>query len=113
MTGYTVNTDSLATRIGELRSLVQSVESAASSLDVHGGDLGPAGIGSAVAEVAGKWRDGLGEMKEKIDTMAENVSHAVTNYDELEAQGQEAFRLTIDGELSSAIRTAQKAGSRY
>lgn len=110
MTGYTVNTESLAARIGELRSLVESVESAANSLDVHGGDLGPGDIGSAVAEVADKWREGLGKMKEKIDTMADNVGEAVSNYDLLEEQGHDAFRTEITGQLRSAIQTAQKAG---
>ena len=90
--GYTVNTTSLAIRVGELRAVADAVENAASALDISGGDLGPGDINAAVREVARQWRDGLAEMRDKIDTIAGNVDDAVTGYEAIEAAGAERFR---------------------
>ena len=100
--GYTVNTASLAIRIGELRSLAGAVESAAFALGSTGGNLGPGDLTSAVAEVSDQWYDGLGQMRDKIDTMADNVSNAVANYDALDASGAEGMRALADNALVSA-----------
>lgn len=86
--GYTVDTTSLAIRIGELRSLAAAVESTAGALSTTCGRLGPGDLTAAVEEVAQRWRDGLGKMREKIDTMADNVDNAVANYTTIEQGGQ-------------------------
>lgn len=90
--GYTVNTGSLAIRVGELRAVAAAVAGAASALEVSGGDLGPGDINAAIQEVAGQWRDGLAEMVDKIDTIAGNVDDAVSNYEQVEAAGQVRFQ---------------------
>lgn len=91
--GLTVNTESLAIRVGELRAVADAVDSAASALDVSGGDLGPGDLNAAVREVAEQWRDGLSEMRDKIDTIAGNVDDAVDGYEAVEAASAERFRL--------------------
>lgn len=90
--GYTVDTTSLAIRVGELRAVADAVDSAASALDIAGGDLGPGDINAAVREVAQQWRDGLSGMRDKIDTIAGNVDDAVTGYEAIEAASAERFR---------------------
>jgi hypothetical protein len=90
--GYTVNTGSLAVRVGELRAVASAVASAAATLEVSGGDLGPGDINAAIQEVAGQWRDGLAEMVDKIDTIAGNVDDAVSNYEQVETAGAIRFQ---------------------
>ncbi|HEV8562663.1 MAG TPA: hypothetical protein VGR06_40615 [Actinophytocola sp.] len=94
--GFTVSTGSLAIRIGELRSLASAVEGAATALGTTCGNLGPGELTAAVQEVSEQWSDGLGTMREKIDTMADNVSAAVDNYELIEQGGAE--RMTALGD---------------
>lgn len=89
---WAADTDALARRTGELRAVAAAVENVVSTLEVEAGDLGPGDISSAVSEVVAKWREGLGEMQSKIDTIAGNVSEAVDAYDEMEATAQESFQ---------------------
>jgi hypothetical protein len=116
MTGYTVNTDSLAIRVGELNSVADQVGEIIGTLDLTGGDLGPAAIGDAVAEVAGEWRDNLGDMRDKIETIAGNVRGAVANYTLLEEAGAERMRALAEGtvrdEVFQALRDAAPARQR-
>lgn len=91
--GYTVNTESLAIRVGELRAVADAISSAATALEMSGGDLGPGDITAAVQEVAQQWRDGLSEMCDKIDEIAGNVDDAVSGYEAVEAASAERFRL--------------------
>jgi hypothetical protein len=98
--GYTVDTASLATRIGELRALAESVSSAASVIDCSG-QLGPDGIvEAALREVADQWRDGLDEMSDKIGTMADNVDNAITNYESVEQAGADAMHQLANGAVA-------------
>lgn len=90
--GFTVNLNSLAIRVGELKAVANQVDEIVTTLDLDGGDLGPAGITDAVSEVANKWRDNLGKMRDKIDTIADNVDNAVTNYRAIEQGGEERMR---------------------
>jgi hypothetical protein len=108
--GYTVNTDSLATRVGELRALVDTVQSAADELELYGAELGPGDISGAVADVADHWRDGLGKISDHIGTMADSVSNAVTNYDTLEQQGADAFKVKMAQQTQTLIAQAQQQG---
>lgn len=70
---WAADTAALARRVGELRAVAAAVEGVVSTLEVEAGDLGPGDISAAVSEVVGNWRDGLGEMQGKIDTIAGNV----------------------------------------
>ncbi|HEU5470106.1 MAG TPA: DUF6507 family protein [Actinophytocola sp.] len=97
--GFVADTAALATRVGELRAVAGEVSGACSALEVNGGDLGPGDIGAAVAEVVGQWRDNLGKMTDKINTIAGNVSSAVTNYDLIEQQGAEQMRALAEGKV--------------
>jgi hypothetical protein len=101
--GFTVNLDSLAIRVGELRSVANQVGDIVTNLDLEGGDLGPGGIAGAVADVAGKWRDNLGEMRDKIDTVADNVDNAVSNYQAIEQGGEERMRALAGGTIRDEI----------
>lgn len=116
MTGYTVNTDSLAIRVGELNSVADQVGEIIGTLDLTGGDLGPAEIGAAVAEVAGEWRDNLDDMRGKIETIAGNVRGAVDNYTAIEANGAANMRALAEGtvrdEVFEALRDAAPARQR-
>jgi hypothetical protein len=89
---WAADTYALARRVGELRAVAAAVENVVSALEVEAGDLGPGDISSAVSEVVGNWRDGLGEMQSKIDTIAGNVSEAVDGYEAMEATAQESFQ---------------------
>ncbi|MDQ3404279.1 MAG: hypothetical protein M3548_12915 [Actinomycetota bacterium] len=95
-TGYTVDTASLAIRVGELKALADEVEAAANALEVTGGDLGPGDIAAAAREVADQWRDDLGSMRDKIDTIAGNVDGAVANYTAVEQGGADRMRMAVD-----------------
>lgn len=106
--GYTVNTDSLAIRIGELRALVDTVNAAADGLELYGAELGPGDISAAVSEVADHWRDGLGKISDHIGTMADSVSNAVTNYDTIEQQGADAFKVKMGQQTQALIAQAQQ-----
>lgn len=88
---WAADTTALARRVGELRAVAGAVEGAVAALETEGGDLGPGDISGAVSEVVGKWRDGLGEMQSKIDTIAGNVDDAVDTYDAVEAAAEESF----------------------
>lgn len=89
---WAADTSALARRVGELRAVAAAVESVVSTLEVEAGDLGPGDISAAVSEVVGNWRDGLGEMQSKIDTIAGNVSEAVDGYETMEALAQDSFQ---------------------
>lgn len=110
MDGYTVNTDSLAIRVGELNAVAGQVGEIITTLDLSGGDLGPGDISGAVAEVADQWRENLSSMQDKIDTIAGNVSGAVDNYVTLEEGGEERMRALAEGtvrdEVFQSIRDA-------
>jgi len=108
--GYTVDTDSLAIRIGELRALVDTVQSAADQLELYGAELGPGDISSAVSDVADHWRDGLGNIADHIGTMADSVSNAVTNYDTLEQEGADRFKVKMAAQTQALVAQAQQQG---
>lgn len=110
--GFTVNTASLAIRIGELNSVVAAVETAAGYLDSFGGDLGPGNLNAAVQNAADQWREGLSKMTEKIDKMAENVRKAVDNYEKFEFDSENRFAAKVDHDLEAEaarqLRQAQR-----
>lgn len=89
---WAADTTALARRVGELRAVAASVENVVSTLSISSCDLGPGDISGAVAEVIDKWRDGLGDMQDKIDTIAGNVDDAVDTYDTVEALAQDSFQ---------------------
>ena len=91
MTGFDVNTYSLAQKIGQLRAMSDAVLAAAGALELPGGDLGPGDIGAAVQELADAWRDGIEETGTRIDEMAGHVSDALDNYEAAEQSGYDAF----------------------
>jgi hypothetical protein len=106
--GYTVDTNGLATRIGELRALVDTVQSAADELELYGAELGPGDISSAVSDVADHWRDGLGDIADHIGTMADSVSNAVTNYETLEQEGADTFKREMAEQTHAMVAQAQQ-----
>jgi methyl-accepting chemotaxis protein len=120
--GFTVDTNSLATRIGELRALAASVRHAAALLGNTCGNLGPGELTAAMAEVSQHWNDGLNEMQEKIDRMAGNVGTAIRNYQALEQDGQDTMKtladqVLVNGELgtlraAAAVQIARQHGGR-
>lgn len=103
MTGYTVNTTSLAIRVGELNAVADQVGEIIGALDLTGGDLGPGDIAAAVAEVAGEWRDNLGDMRDKIGTIADNVRGAVANYELVEQGGEDRMRALSEGTVRDQV----------
>ena len=103
MTGYTVNTTSLAIRVGELNAVADQVGEIVDALDLSAGDLGPGGIAAAVAEVAGEWRDNLDDLRAKIDRMADNVRGAVANYDLVEQGGADRMRALAAGTVRDTV----------
>ena len=103
MTGYTVNTTSLAIRVGELNAVADQVGEIIGALDLTGGDLGPGDIASAVAEVAGEWRDNLGDMRDKISKIADNVRGAVANYELVERGGEDRMRALSAGTVRDQV----------
>lgn len=108
MDGYTVNTDSLAIRVGELNAVAAQVGEIVGALDLSGGDLGPGDIAGAVAEVSGTWRSNLGDMQDKIDKIAGNVSQAVDNYELVEQGGEERMRALAEGTVRDQVFEALK-----
>src|SRR2546430_17663387 len=109
--GFTVDTNSLAIRIGELRALSASVRHAAALLGNTCGNLGPGELTAAVQEVSGHWNDGLDEMTEKIDRMAGNVGTAICNYRTLERAGQERMHALADQALAQAQLNTLRAAA--
>ena len=103
MTGYTVNTTSLAIRVGELNAVADQVGEIIGALDLTGGDLGPGDIAAAVAEVAGEWRDNLGDMQDKIATIADNVRGAVSNYEIVEQGSEDRMRALAEGTVRDQV----------
>jgi hypothetical protein len=103
MTGYTVNTASLAIRVGELSAVADQVGTIVGALDLTGGDIGPGDIAAAVAEVAGEWRDNLDGMRDKIETIAGNVRGAVANYEVVEQGGYDRMRALAEGTVRDAV----------
>jgi hypothetical protein len=89
--GYTVDTAGLASRVGELRAVADSVGAAAAALNVSGGDLGPGNLPGAVADLRGQWQDGLGHMRDRINTMASAINGANANYSHVENAAEQAF----------------------
>jgi hypothetical protein len=100
--GYVADTDALAIRVGELRAVAGEVEGAIGALQVAGCNLGPGEITAAVTEVVGQWRDNLGSMTDKINTIADNVSGACANYVNLEQLGAERMRALAEGKVVEA-----------
>jgi len=88
--GYTANMTFLASKIGELNAVAESVNSAVSMLECPG-DLGPGDLNSAVQDLAAHWREGLQKTSEKIGDMAEGVQGSLSNYEAVEATAREAF----------------------
>ncbi|WP_026426137.1 WXG100 family type VII secretion target [Actinokineospora inagensis] len=109
--GYTVNTTSLAIRVGELRALADEVDAAAGRLSGSSGDLGPGEIGAAAREVADQWRAHLGDVRDKIGTIADNVRSAVTNYDQVEQGGADRMRLAVQHSVAEAQLDALRSGA--
>ncbi|MGH3434510.1 MAG: WXG100 family type VII secretion target [Thermocrispum sp.] len=89
---WAADTTALARRVGELRAVAAAVQNVVSTLSMSSCDLGPGDIGAAVTEVVDNWRDGLGEMQDKIDTIAGNVDDAVDTYTTVEAAAQDSFQ---------------------
>jgi hypothetical protein len=106
--GLTVNNESLAIRVGELRAVAGQVGEIITALDLTGGDLGPGDIAGAVAEVADQWRSNLGDMRDKIDEIAENVADNVYNYDLIEQSGEERMRRLAEGLIGDEIVAAMR-----
>ncbi|MCG8919523.1 hypothetical protein L6E12_27495 [Actinokineospora sp. PR83] len=94
--GYTVNTTSLAIRVGELNAVADSVGEVISTLNAAGGDLGPGEITAAVTEVIDQWQQNLGAMRDKIGTIADNVRGAVANYESVEQGGRDRMLALAD-----------------
>lgn len=111
MSGYTVNTTSLAYRVGELNAVAGQVGEIVGALDLSAGDLGPGEIAAAVAEVAGEWRDNLADMTEKIEKIAENVRGAVTNYEILEQYGEDRMRRLSEETVADTVFTALRGAA--
>lgn len=103
MDGYTVDTSSLAIRVGELNAVADQVSEIIGTLDLTGGDLGPGEIGAAVAEVAGRWQDNLGDMRDKIEKIAGNVRGAVANYEVVEQGGADRMRALAEGVVRDEV----------
>jgi hypothetical protein len=112
--GFTVNNESLAIRVGELKAVANQVDEIITALDLSGGDLGPGDIAGAVAEVADQWRGNLGQMRDKIEEIAENVADNVYNYDLIEQGGEDRMRLLAQGlvrdEVFESLRDAAPNG---
>ncbi|SER60467.1 WXG100 family type VII secretion target [Actinokineospora terrae] len=109
--GYTVDTTSLAIRVGELRALADEVEVAANRLSLSAGDLGPGDIAAAAQEVADQWRDDLGAMRDKIGKIADNVRSAVANYEQVEQGGADRMRLAVERGVAEAQLNALRGGA--
>jgi hypothetical protein len=90
--GYTVDDSVMATTVGELEVLADTVGSAADQLTHGSGDLGPSGVGAAVAELATQWRDGLSGMRDRIQHMADAVRSAGAGYARVEQAAADSFR---------------------
>ncbi|HEY0637347.1 MAG TPA: hypothetical protein VGD67_06850 [Pseudonocardiaceae bacterium] len=98
MSGYEANLPYMASKIGELRGLSDSVGNIATALFGCGaGDLGPGDISGAVRELGEQWEFGLKEMGERIGRMAESVSGAMDNYQAVEDAARDAFTRPYDG----------------
>jgi hypothetical protein len=110
--GFTVNTDSLAIRIGELNAVVDAVDTAANYLTSFGGDLGPGGIAEAVQDVAQDWHDGLNKMKDKIHDMSLWVEGEVKNYEQLEFDSENRFIAKVDNDIEAAAEQAARQQAR-
>jgi hypothetical protein len=89
--GYTVDPAGLADRVGELRAVAAAVGAAATALDISGGDLGPGNLPGAVASLRSQWQDGLGHIRDRIDTMASAINGADANYRNVENAAEQAF----------------------
>ena len=108
--GYTVDTASLAIRVGELNAVADSVGEVISTLNAAGCDLGPGEINSAVAEVIEQWQDNLGKMRGKIDKIADNVRGAVDNYEAVEQGGRDRMMALADATVAEQlVRGLEKA----
>jgi len=103
MTDYCVDPTSLATRVGELNAVADQVGAIVGTLDVTGGDLGPGDIAAAVAEVADEWRGNLDGMRDKINTIADNVRGAVANYAVAEQDGEASMLALGRGAVRDAV----------
>jgi hypothetical protein len=108
--GFTVNADSLAIRVGELRELADAVESAALVFGTTG-NLGPGDLTSAVQEVSEQWYEGLGKMRDKINDMAGNLDNAVTNYRTLDQGGHDRMDALVDRELAAGELNTLRAAA--
>jgi hypothetical protein len=101
--GFVADTGALAIRVGELRAVAGEVDGVCSALDISAGDLGPGDISAAVHEVVGQWRDNLGKLTDKIDTIAGNVSDACDNYAALEQLGADRMRTLAEGTVRDSV----------
>ncbi|HEX4706029.1 MAG TPA: hypothetical protein VH352_28185 [Pseudonocardiaceae bacterium] len=89
--GYTVDPSGLASRVGELRAVADSVASAVSMLTLSKGDLGPGNLPGAVEALRGQWLDGLRGVRERIEAMATTINGANANYTHVEDAAQQSF----------------------
>jgi hypothetical protein len=89
--GYTVDPAGLASRVGELRAVADSIASAVSMLTLSSGDLGPGNLPGAVESLRGQWLDGLHTMRERINSMATAINGADANYTHVENAAQQSF----------------------
>ncbi|WP_424188860.1 WXG100 family type VII secretion target [Actinokineospora sp. G85] len=113
MAGYAVDTASLATRVGELNAVADSVDGVISTLNAAGCDLGPGEISAAVAEVVERWQGNLGKMRDKIGEIADNVRGAVDNYESVEQAGRDAMTAHADSTVAEQIvRGLEQAAPR-
>jgi len=103
MAGFTVNTTSLAIRVGELNAVAADVASLASDLQCPAGDLGPGEINAALAEVAEDWQDGLNELRDTISTIADNVDGAVADYTRVEADSERRLNRLVDERIGQQL----------
>jgi hypothetical protein len=89
--GYTVDPSGLASRVGELRAVADSVDTAVSMLTLSSGDLGPGNLPGAVEALRGQWLNGLRTMRERISAMATAINDADANYTHVEDAAQQSF----------------------
>jgi hypothetical protein len=90
--GYVVNETGIAARIGELNACASEVASVIDLLGTSAGDLGPGDLPAAVHEVLDQWRSNLSDMRDKIDSAAENTRNALSNYQLIEDINEQRMR---------------------
>lgn len=90
--GYVVDEAGIAARIGELNACASEVTGVIGLLGTSAGDLGPGDLTAAVHEVLDQWRTNLSDMRDKIDSAAENTRGALSNYQLIEDVNEQRMR---------------------